>query len=568
MERKWLVVGIILLFVGTCIIPAIAQNTEKSQTSRGNWLYVGGSGPGNYSKIQDAINDASDGDTIIVFNGTYHEDILVDKQLSLLGINFPTLKAHSDNYNVLTLTANNCIIDNFKITNNYNYIRMNSNNNIIKNCSITAWIKLKNASFNYLFNNKISLMGIDAFGNSNNNNFSTNNISSTGYPSHSQYSIHISQSRNNIIFNNIFFNNWRGINLEYTINTTLLRNHFFECGVTLGGNNITYLGTHTMKENYFGNEQLQLYYYVNKNSMNITGNAGQVFLINCSHCVVSDMNVSGLDDCITLYFSSNNIITNNVLQGIVYDILLYNSSSNIISNNRINGTNYYGIYFDHSHNNTIHTNSLLYNPMKFVWSNDNSIVSNSFDNRAGIDSWGDRNKFNDNIIYTGYLDVGGYSNSLEHNIISHTSHGIWLGGENNIISGNDVSNCSDTGITDWGAFNVIQNNIFKHNNLAIQLLTSQDTITKNQIQENQQGILIVGSKNIIMNNNFILNVIDASFQTLFNHWLNNYWDRPLLHPKIISGKLIFYKWYTGEVLFVLPWFNLDLRPRLLPVNIN
>jgi hypothetical protein len=40
MIRKWLAVGIILLFVGTSIIPANAQNTEK-ETSRG-WLYVGG----------------------------------------------------------------------------------------------------------------------------------------------------------------------------------------------------------------------------------------------------------------------------------------------------------------------------------------------------------------------------------------------------------------------------------------------------------------------------------------------------------------------------------------------
>ncbi|HIG99628.1 MAG TPA: hypothetical protein HA258_03500, partial [Thermoplasmata archaeon] len=49
MIRKWLAIGIILLFVGVTIAPTMAQDTEKSQpTSRGNWLYVGGSGPGNY----------------------------------------------------------------------------------------------------------------------------------------------------------------------------------------------------------------------------------------------------------------------------------------------------------------------------------------------------------------------------------------------------------------------------------------------------------------------------------------------------------------------------------------
>ena len=63
MKRKWLAIGIILLFVGTCIIPAIAKNTEKPlSASRGNWLYVGGSGPGNYTRIQDAIDASNDGD--------------------------------------------------------------------------------------------------------------------------------------------------------------------------------------------------------------------------------------------------------------------------------------------------------------------------------------------------------------------------------------------------------------------------------------------------------------------------------------------------------------------------
>jgi hypothetical protein len=70
MKRKWLAVGIILLFVGTCIIPAVAQDTEKPSepTSRGSWLYVGGSGPGNYSKIQDAVDNTSDGDTVFVYD--------------------------------------------------------------------------------------------------------------------------------------------------------------------------------------------------------------------------------------------------------------------------------------------------------------------------------------------------------------------------------------------------------------------------------------------------------------------------------------------------------------------
>ena len=63
---KYLTIGIILLFIGTYIVPAIARNAEEPLLlTGGNWLYVGGSGPGNYTRIQDAIDDANIGDTIL-----------------------------------------------------------------------------------------------------------------------------------------------------------------------------------------------------------------------------------------------------------------------------------------------------------------------------------------------------------------------------------------------------------------------------------------------------------------------------------------------------------------------
>ncbi|MBE3136539.1 MAG: hypothetical protein IMZ43_03980, partial [Thermoplasmata archaeon] len=86
MKRKGLAVGIILLFIGTCIISTVAQDTEKPlPASRGNWLYVGGSGSGNYSTIQDAIDNSSNGDTVYVYNGTYYEHVEIDKSITLIG---------------------------------------------------------------------------------------------------------------------------------------------------------------------------------------------------------------------------------------------------------------------------------------------------------------------------------------------------------------------------------------------------------------------------------------------------------------------------------------------------
>jgi parallel beta-helix repeat protein len=74
------------LFVGTCIIPASAQYSEQTvSTSRGKWLYVGGNGPGNYTKIQDAINASSDGDTVFVYSGIYPEWVRIETSIRLIG---------------------------------------------------------------------------------------------------------------------------------------------------------------------------------------------------------------------------------------------------------------------------------------------------------------------------------------------------------------------------------------------------------------------------------------------------------------------------------------------------
>jgi len=85
-SRKGLVLGILLLFVTAGIVSALNANpfSNSLSTYSGKWLYVGGSGPGNYSTIQDAINNAGPGDTIFVYHGTYYGYFKVS-QLTLIG---------------------------------------------------------------------------------------------------------------------------------------------------------------------------------------------------------------------------------------------------------------------------------------------------------------------------------------------------------------------------------------------------------------------------------------------------------------------------------------------------
>jgi nitrous oxidase accessory protein NosD len=85
---KSIVIGIVILFIGMSVVPSSGTKIDKITIISSNLsktLYVGGSGPGNYSKIQDAIDNASEWDTVFVYNGTYFESIVIDKSMQVIG---------------------------------------------------------------------------------------------------------------------------------------------------------------------------------------------------------------------------------------------------------------------------------------------------------------------------------------------------------------------------------------------------------------------------------------------------------------------------------------------------
>ena len=67
---------IVLLLLSSGFV-GVSNTAEKSSPASfdGNTLYVGGLGPGNYTTIQAAIDDASDGDTVFVYDDSspYYE---------------------------------------------------------------------------------------------------------------------------------------------------------------------------------------------------------------------------------------------------------------------------------------------------------------------------------------------------------------------------------------------------------------------------------------------------------------------------------------------------------------
>ena len=63
------------------------------QQWKGVWYVDDDGGDVNFTMIEDAINCATDGDIINVYNGTYEEQVIVNKRLILKGIGHPVVDA-------------------------------------------------------------------------------------------------------------------------------------------------------------------------------------------------------------------------------------------------------------------------------------------------------------------------------------------------------------------------------------------------------------------------------------------------------------------------------------------
>ena len=74
-----------LISTGFHSVNGTSQKSQSLMTLENTVLYVGGTGPGNYTTIQDAIDNATRGDTIFVYKGTYYEPFQIRKSITLVG---------------------------------------------------------------------------------------------------------------------------------------------------------------------------------------------------------------------------------------------------------------------------------------------------------------------------------------------------------------------------------------------------------------------------------------------------------------------------------------------------
>ena len=68
--------------------------------------------------IQEAIDEATSGDTILVHDGTYYEHLVVNKPLTITSASSPIIDGGASGY-CITVSANNVVISGFEIRNGY-----------------------------------------------------------------------------------------------------------------------------------------------------------------------------------------------------------------------------------------------------------------------------------------------------------------------------------------------------------------------------------------------------------------------------------------------------------------
>lgn len=291
MLNKGLTVGIILIFVSVSIVPSTATiDVQQSvlPTSSGNTLYVGGSGPGNYTSIQDAIDNASSGDTVYVFNGTYYERVKLNKAIDLIGENKETTVIDGERKDdVVYVSADYVTISGFTIQNSGNkhsddgiyvhaciYVKI-LDNIISEN---EAGIDLHYSSKNTITNNIIkdnSRFGIGIGGRCDNNFIYGNTISKSGWAisagsifenhhhnisgntiNYNTVGIYLTGSSDNIISGNtIIGNRYPGIDLSsYSSNNIITGNYISlnAWGIRVGFSKNTYISNNILIRNWYG----------------------------------------------------------------------------------------------------------------------------------------------------------------------------------------------------------------------------------------------------------------------------------------------------------------------------
>ena len=490
----------------------------------------------SFHTIQAAIDDSDtkDGHTVRVDAGIYYEQVILSKQLSLIGTDFPEVNAR-DSGSAIKVIMDGCLVDGFGVTGSGHAagISVESDNNFIRNITASNnhdGIYLDSSSNNTLTNNTMSgnTYNFGVYGR--NLTHYIHNIDTTNLVDEKTVYYWVDRENQQVPNDAGFVGIINCTNIA--VNDLILSNNDY--GVLLAFSKNSRIENVTVSSNDDG-----IYLFSSSNNLitnNIASNSrgSGIYLSSSSNnSITNNIASNNWGGGIYLSSSSNSTIMNNIVSNNAGGIRLFYSSSNTLTGNAANSNYEYGVLVEYSSNNTIVNNSASNNEWFgncLFYSCNNTLTNNNASN-------------NDNGIYLFYSNSNMIMNS---NANSNTYHGIHLEySSNNMLTDNNAKSNKKYGIrlSYLSNDNTITNNNASNNYYGIYLdSSSNNTITNNNANlNNRYGIHLCFSSN---NNIYLNNFIDNTDDNVYSYDSTNIWNSTEKISYVYNGST--YKNYLGN----------------------
>jgi parallel beta-helix repeat protein len=335
MKSKIILSMVMVVILGLSLFGQAAATTfSKTTVSYGRGtLYVGGSGLGNHSTISEAITNATQGDVIFVYNGTYTENLNIAKKISIIGENKDNtiIQGVSGEERVINIISILVTIQGFTIrgeNTDQNGIHVFSlmediqiTDNIFESCAYGIWLQ-------------------------------------------------ITSKRVTIMYNTFDGCTYAAVRLVESDRNTVAHNDIMDCGewgIILESVSIQNNISHNVLVDNYGGIKLQ-------------GASGQndILYNKIRNCDLEGIVIEGLSNSNTIQFNN---LTDNYL-----GIKISRVSQIIIESNHIQGSTMEGLLLETSNENFIEGNNFIDNNRQasFRLSSRNSWDENYWDNWIGI----------------------------------------------------------------------------------------------------------------------------------------------------------------------------------------